>query len=241
MTCKTYLFIPLVRPVVRKVSAMPLNRFLNLPKEEQDRVYEVAKIQFASHGYDAMSLNLLLKELEISKGQFYYWFEDKADLFLSILDQGITSLVAILEGHGSPSNPEDYWPHLRSARLLVEAYWNDQEYVEIGTMIGEQMADNHPIFGRLKASAEPIKNYWQEQIILGQNWGLVRSDLSAATLVELLDAVGDQFYKIMLNLLNNSPAKGVEAGVLHELLGTTLRSLIETPNHRKESDSENTA
>ena len=231
----------MVRPVVCQVSAMPLNRFLNLPKEEQDRVYEVAKKQFASHGYDAMSLNLLLKELEISKGQFYYWFEDKADLFLSILDQGITSLVAILEGHGSPSKPNDYWSHLRSARLLVEAYWNDQEYVEIGTMIGEQMADNHPIFERLKASAEPIKNYWREQIILGQDWGLVRSDLSAATLVELLDAVGDQFYKIMLNLWNNSPAKGVEAGVLHELLGTTLRSLIEAPNHRKESNSENTA
>ena len=231
----------MVRPVVCKVSAMPLNRFLNLPKGEQERVYQVAKKQFASHGYDAMSLNLLLKELEISKGQFYYWFEDKADLFLSILDQGITSLVAILEGHGSPPNSNDYWSHLRNARLLVEAYWNDQEYVEIGTMIGEQMADNHPIFERLKASAEPIKNYWREQIILGQDWGLVRSDLSADTLVELLDAVGDQFYKIILNLYNNSPAKIVEADVLHELLGTTLRSLIEMPDDGKKSNSENTA
>lgn len=220
---------------------MPLNRFLNLPQEEQDRVYEVAKKQFALHGYDAMSLNLLLKELKISKGQFYYWFEDKADLFLSILDQGITSLVAILERHGSPSNPQDYWSHLRSARLLVEAYWNDQEYVEIGTMIGEQIADNHPICERLKASAEPIKNYWRNQIISGQDWGLVRSDLSADTLVVLLDTVGDQFYRIILDLYSSSPGKEAEAGVLHELLGTTLRSLIETPDGGKERNSENTA
>ena len=108
---------------------MPLQRFLNLSQEEQDRVYNVSKKQFAEHGYDAMSLNLLLKELEISKGQFYYWFEDKADLFLSILDQGIASLVSILEHHGSPPRPKDYWAHFRSGRLLVATYWDGQAYI----------------------------------------------------------------------------------------------------------------
>jgi len=60
---------------------MPLNRFLNLPNEEKERVLGISKVQFAINGYDATSLNLLLKELGISKGQFYYWFEDKLICF----------------------------------------------------------------------------------------------------------------------------------------------------------------
>ena len=66
---------------------MPLNRFLNLPNEEKERVLGISKTQFATNGYDATSLNLLLKELKISKGQFYYWFEDKADLFFTIMQE----------------------------------------------------------------------------------------------------------------------------------------------------------
>lgn len=209
---------------------MPLQRFLNLSQEEQDRVYNVSKKQFAEHGYDAMSLNLLLKELEISKGQFYYWFEDKADLFLSILDQGIASLVSILEHHGSPTRPQDYWAHLRSGRLLVETYWDGQDYIEIGTMIREQMAENHPVHERLKKRAQPIDNYWRTQLILGQKWGLVRNDISAETLVELLDTVADGIYNIILNLYRTSPDKSAEAEVLHAMLGPTLRSLIESKN-----------
>ena len=81
---------------------MPLNRFLNLPNEDKERVLQIAKKQFSTYGFDAMSLNLLLKELDISKGQFYYWFEDKADLFFTVLNEGIDALQKRLNDHGMP-------------------------------------------------------------------------------------------------------------------------------------------
>ena len=79
-------------------TVMALQRFLNLPKEEKDKVLGIAKKQFAQYGYDQMSLNFFLKELGISKGQFYYWFEDKADLFFTVMQEGLEALRLSLRG-----------------------------------------------------------------------------------------------------------------------------------------------
>ena len=102
---------------------MPLNRFLNLPEEEKDRVLKISKLQFSTHGYDSMSLNLLLKEIDISKGQFYYWFEDKADLFFTIIQEGLDALNLRLLEHGQPTSKTGYWTHMRQIRLISEQFW----------------------------------------------------------------------------------------------------------------------
>ena len=137
---------------------MPLKRFLKLPLEEQERVLSVAKKQFAVHGYDAMSLNLLLKELDISKGQFYYWFEDKGDLFLSIIGQYCNFITMKLEEHGAAPSIEDYWVHLRQGRLIQEQCWKELDCIEIGVMIGEQMPVKSPIGRRIGSESSTTES-----------------------------------------------------------------------------------
>lgn len=206
---------------------MPLNRFLNLPNEEKERVLGISKTQFATNGYDATSLNLLLKELKISKGQFYYWFEDKADLFFTIMQEGLDALRVRLDEHGHPSSPTDYWVHMRESRLITERFWADNDFVEIGQMVSQQIPSNHPIYERLVVCSAPLQSHFTEGLRLGQEWGLVRTDLSVEILLKLTDGVGDAFYAPMLQTYTKGKPPTEETLLLHDLLGRTLRLILQ--------------
>ena len=205
---------------------MPLNRFLNLPDEEKERVLGISKIQFAIHGYDATSLNLLLKELEISKGQFYYWFEDKADLFFTVMKEGLDALRLRLDEHGQPTSPTDYWVHMRESRLITERFWDDYDFVEIGQMVSQQIPSNHPIYERLVLCSAPLQSHFREGLRLGQEWGLVRTDLSIEVLQNLTDGVGDAFYGPTLQTYTKGKPPSEETLLLHDLLGRTLHLIL---------------
>ena len=214
---------------------MPLNRFLNLPKEERGRVLGISKKQFSNHGYDATSLNLLLKELDISKGQFYYWFEDKADLFFTIMQEGLDALQVRLNEHGQPKSKSEYWSHMRESRLISEQIWNDNDLVEIGQMISQQIPSNHPIYERLMICSGPLQNHCIEGLKIGQEWGLVRTDLSVKTLLKLIDGVSDGFYQPMLDSYTKDTPPSNETLLLHDLLGRTLRLILQ-PLDEEEKD-----
>ena len=210
---------------------MPLNRFLNLPHEDKERVLLIAKKQFSTHGYDAMSLNLLLKELDISKGQFYYWFEDKADLFFTVLKQGIDALQQRLNDHGMPKSKSKYWEHMRNSRLISEMLWKEKDFVEIGQIIYRQIPQNHPLYERLQECGAPLREHFCDGIQLGQTWGFVRTDLSASALYDLTDGLSDVFYSKILNTYDKDSAPFAQAVTLHELLGKTLRFVLTSEGH----------
>ena len=186
----------------------------------------ISKIQFAIHGYDTTSLNLLLKELEISKGQFYYWFEDKADLFFTVMKEGLDALRLRLDEHGQPTSPTDYWVHMRESRLITERFWDDNDFVEIGQMVSQQIPSNHPIYERLVVCSAPLHSHFREGLRLGQEWGLVRTDLSIEVLQNLTDGVGDAFYGPMLQTYTKGKPPSEETLLLHDLLGRTLRLIL---------------
>lgn len=52
--------------------------------------------EFAEHGYERASLNRILADAALSKGSFYYYFDDKADLFATVVQQTIASCIEVL-------------------------------------------------------------------------------------------------------------------------------------------------
>ena len=53
--------------------------------ERKNELIEAALTEFSSHTYESASLNKIIKKTGISKGTFYYHFEDKKALYLFIL------------------------------------------------------------------------------------------------------------------------------------------------------------
>lgn len=59
---------------------MPSERFLNLPMNKKKRIIESALKEFARVPFDEISINRIIQDADISRGSFYQYFEDKADL-----------------------------------------------------------------------------------------------------------------------------------------------------------------
>ncbi|MBQ1173145.1 MAG: TetR/AcrR family transcriptional regulator [Lachnospiraceae bacterium] len=59
---------------------MPSERFFNLPMDKKKRIIESALKEFARVPFDEISINRIIQDADISRGSFYQYFEDKADL-----------------------------------------------------------------------------------------------------------------------------------------------------------------
>lgn len=51
----------------------------------KNRILEVASQEFAKYGYDAVSMNNLVKKLEINKATVYYHYKDKKALYIEVI------------------------------------------------------------------------------------------------------------------------------------------------------------
>ena len=58
----------------------------------KEHILEVAEEEFARLGYDAVSMNDLVKKLEINKSTIYYHFQDKKTLYQEIIENILIEL-----------------------------------------------------------------------------------------------------------------------------------------------------
>lgn len=73
------------------------NTFMNLDPIKKKRIVEGALKEFSEHGYKEASTNTLVKELGISKGSLFKYFESKLDLYQYIIDLTTDHLLAHME------------------------------------------------------------------------------------------------------------------------------------------------
>lgn len=66
--------------------------------KRRDKILLVAEEEFARVGYDGLSMNDLVKKLDINKATIYYHFEDKKSLYQEVAKNAITHMNQNLEG-----------------------------------------------------------------------------------------------------------------------------------------------
>lgn len=71
--------------------------FDNIPKEKRDRILSCATSEFAENGYENANISIIAKAAGISVGSIYKYFENKQDLFLTVVHYGITRIDVILQ------------------------------------------------------------------------------------------------------------------------------------------------
>ncbi|MEA1877486.1 MAG: TetR/AcrR family transcriptional regulator [Bacteroidota bacterium] len=64
---------------------MPKQTFINLPKEKKENILNEAMLEFGHYGFDLSSIQRIIEQSGISRGSFYQYFEDKADIFGEVL------------------------------------------------------------------------------------------------------------------------------------------------------------
>lgn len=64
---------------------MPSQRFMRLPEEKRQVIWEAAMDEFLHQPFEKVSINRIIKDAGISRGSFYTYFEDKRELLSFIL------------------------------------------------------------------------------------------------------------------------------------------------------------
>jgi AcrR family transcriptional regulator len=79
------------------------------------RIERVARRVFARNGFDGASIRQIVAEARVTKPVLYYYFKNKRDLFLSLLEEAVAPLCDELERVAS----EDGTPRDRMIRIIA--------------------------------------------------------------------------------------------------------------------------
>lgn len=164
-------------------------RFAELELERREAILSAAATEFASHGYQAASVNRIVAAAGISKGSLYYYFDDKADLFATAVQQATANW---LTDAGVPA-PDDlsagtFWNALRDLmRRSLDLLDSDRWYAPLVRAL--------PRFRRepdaIRLAADIGRDEFRVLLARGQDLGVVRRDTPLPLLLHAAMAVDE--------------------------------------------------
>jgi len=202
-------------------------RFQKLDPETRRKILETAAAEFAARGFEGTSLNQLLDLLDLSKGSFYYYFDDKADLFTTVTDYAWKIMLPVEDLDLGDLDANAFWPTLELLMREARARVREKPWLVGLTRL---MYDPPEVVGVREVLAEKSAEarQWQEDLIRrGQEVGTVRSDLPAELLQVLLvgaDEAGDQWFVANWHRLDES-----EIERLFDEVFAIFRRMLEPP------------
>jgi AcrR family transcriptional regulator len=162
---------------------MPRPRFTKLPRDKQRAILTAAADEFAAHGLQAASLNRIIESAGLSKGAMYYYFDDKEDLYLAVLDDAMAVVVAQLGDFPSTHGAEEFWAALRGMYFrMLDIYRQAPQQASLAR--GFLRALGAPRIAEAYARMEQSAGLWFGRVLTqGQAAGAVRTDTPAELLL----------------------------------------------------------
>ncbi len=141
--------------------------------------------EFCRVGYEAASVNRILVNAGLSKGGFYYYFDDKADLAVTVLMWFLKDILAIYDRLQIPDDPALYWETLTNfTRETIQALEGSPFANELMSRLGQALVNDSELAQR----AIDVVTRPTSVLRRGQEIGAVRSDLPAELLMSLLQS-----------------------------------------------------
>ena len=149
---------------------------------DSQRIVEAARAHFFSHGFRSVTMDDLAEELAISKKTLYAHFPSKIALLESVLANKFASVEAKLE------EITRAYPHDFSAALHELLENTQRELDEIKPPFVRDMRQKAPQVFKIveRRRAELIQRFFGKLFVEGQRTGMVRKDLPAKLMIEIL-------------------------------------------------------
>lgn len=208
---------------------MPRPRFGRLHPDKRRRILAVAAQEFAARGFENASLNRIIDHAGISKGAAYYYFDDKADLFATVIRDGLETFRppagATLDIDGLDETT--FWPAvLASYRGLLDCIRQQPWLTALGKMFYGPPPS--PAVAALVAGQLDLARAWLARIVeRGRAVGAVRTDLPGELLLTMLAAAGEAADRWFV--ANRERLDPQDADRLALALFSALRHLAEPP------------
>lgn len=160
-------------------------RLDKLDAERQRRLFESAAEEFAAYGFDGASLNRILEKSGMSKSSLYYYFDDKADLFTTMIERSLSVLFREIGGFDPAAlDAETFWSTFEALyRRAIAVVDRNLWLVQFGGMFYRLRSD--PRQGSATGRLFLAMKGWVTLIIeRGQALGVVRTDLPQSLLID---------------------------------------------------------
>ncbi len=155
---------------------MHQRRFAQLPAKRQREILSIAAEEFAKHGFQGTSYNRLLERAGIGKSSAYYYFEDKQDLFLTIVAHCYDEFFKLVDQLPLPDTASEFWPYVQRLHLLgLEFMQRDP----IAAAVMQAFSSERPQLDLLRSPEllTALEGSYAKLIQAGQSLGAVRTDL----------------------------------------------------------------
>jgi AcrR family transcriptional regulator len=149
------------------------------------QIVDAARAHFFSHGFRSVTMDDLAKELGISKKTLYAHFPGKFDLLEAVLADKFASVEATLKEVTS-AHPRDF-----SATLHDLLAGTQRELDEIKPPFVRDMRQKAPQVFKVVETRRGalIQTYFGKLFVDGQRTGMVRKDVPAKLMIEILLAM----------------------------------------------------
>lgn len=170
---------------------MPLPRFATLAPERRAAILGAAAEEFSRAGLEGASYNRIIALAGASKGAMYYYFDNKEDLFLTVVGDLAGRAAAAIGGPVEFSDAAGFWRELRALCARMVAFFLGDPAVA-GLAKRLLSATPESALGRAVADhTHKLEQYTADLLRRGQCVGAVRTDLPVELLAHLLTGVGE--------------------------------------------------
>lgn len=209
--------------MVYTIGLMPRQRFFNMPAKARARLLDLAVKEFAERGFEDASLNEILSRAGISKGAYYYYFDDKEDLFATAIESALDTMLSHLPMPAFDSlTPDEFWPAVqRSVGQWAEMYASSNDLFRVTLYVNETRRRSTR-FASMLAKAHGL---WRTLIEAGQRLGCVRTDIPTEHLVRLVEA-NDLVLDTILLSETPKPSRAAFEKHIHLVFDTFERLLV---------------
>ena len=176
---------------------MPRPRFNKLSAEKQERIMEAAAKEFSAYGFEQASLNRILEAANISKGAAYYYFDDKADVFMTVVQYYSQGVRFSIDVDLEQLTAQTFWPTLTRIYQQQLIYtFNHPGGIGALRAISQVSSETLEAHEVLSAFIEEITAWLTTFLKKGQAVGVIRRDLPDDLIVKLflaMDAAHDEW------------------------------------------------
>lgn len=164
---------------------MSARRLEKLDADRQQRLFNSAAEEFTAHGFDGASLNRILEQSGISKSSLYYYFEDKADLFTTLVERSIAFLIKEMGGLDPETlTAQTFWStfedlYRRGIAVTDKNAW----LIRFGGMF-YQLRSNPKKGSATNRLFQSVRGWVEIILSRGRVLGVVRSDIPLSLLVD---------------------------------------------------------
>jgi len=169
---------------------VPRPRFLKLDADRQAAILDAARAEFSAHGYRGASQNRIIEAAGVSKGAMYYYFDDKADLYVTVVRREFAGFGEVMT-IGDFATVDQFWAELESMFMRsTDFYLQSPETLALARSVARSVTSHGPPPGFQELLGE-LHGVTEDLVSRGQAVGAVRTDLPTSLIVDLVMKLGE--------------------------------------------------